>query len=190
MKKISLVLTTCLLSVGCQVHDYYYMSFESAPGAEVLAYGDVALRGGDRTVGSSPIPISYKLIRERYTVLLNIDIGSWYPASFVKAVSLEGVELEIVPGKRSCAYFDLRPSYLLPPYDRRGWTDEWHYGWVWGHSHSPARPGSEDCLYKNAGDKPLMMNFTVMDSIGSILGEESIPFTIHKNGIHIMSDSL
>ncbi|MGI9251119.1 MAG: hypothetical protein ACR2PR_07975 [Pseudohongiellaceae bacterium] len=172
MKKISLVLTICLLSVGCVPipFDLYYMSFESAPGAEVLAYGKSAL---PRTIGDSPMPINYKLTREEYTVFLDIDTEYW-PASFVRVESVKGLELKIVPIVKfmNCGYFDRHI------YGEKGLKYEW------GRIHG------KECPYEGFYNEEQLMKFTVVDSTGSILGEESIPFTFHENGIYIGYDWL
>ncbi|MGI9251120.1 MAG: hypothetical protein ACR2PR_07980 [Pseudohongiellaceae bacterium] len=162
--------------VGCVPVPFklFYMSFESAPDVEVLAYGKFDLY---RTIGDSPMPISYKLTREEYTVLLDTHTESWYPASFLRAESSEGLELKIVPVRNpgSLGYFDTMST-------------KYHYA---GRGMRYVCRGNESCPYENPHNEgQQFIKFTVVDSIGSILGEESIPFTLHRNGIFIENDSI
>ena len=125
------------------------------------------------------MPVLYALYREKYTLLIEIDLDSYPPASFVKAESneLEGQDLRVGGLARGswCSRFD---SYVV------GAKTGEFLRYVWGGGRSA------ECSNREFSAEERTFTLRIVDEADNFLGEEILAFTIVKNGSFIEYDSL
>lgn len=179
----SAVFTALILSACVpQVYSYWYMSLENVSGVDILEYGtpDLGWHFFHETM-----PIRYRIDREKYHLLFEVDRGGHRPNLRVTAISLDGRILRlsgkggnILPGCMGIAYYDIVRGYLSldPPED-------------------PLRPYKLEFNYacKPTGDRPgdaMRMIIRIVSNLGDVFAEESIPFELKKNGLYMIMDAV
>ena len=188
MRKTILFLFVAFLISSCVVtHGYYYISLEEIPGIKTLAYGK-SERGNIRS--HEAMPVEYELSRDRYILLIEIDRKSNWPASYIRAKSLEGLDLQVKVTADVEAVREgraPRTPYTCSGFDFFAFDTEndtlLRYEW-WGFFEG------EICSLRNISADDLTMRFRVMDNAGNLLGEERLPFRLIRNGLMIEYDVL
>lgn len=179
MKRIVIIFTTLLFSVGCmsKSFDYKYISLEQFEGIQVISHGRSEL---SRLKSDNEMPIRYELARENYVLIFELDKKNHWPSVFVSSVSLSNVGLIIEAiAVGDCGGFD-------------DWGIQYKIDnlqalrYVW----SPAF--NRNCQVSGNEDYPSqqMIGFVVKDQGGNILGEEKLPFTLIRNGTYYEKDGL
>jgi hypothetical protein len=164
------LITVATLVSGCapMVTRYRHLSLSDVDHMVVTRTGRPALQGHARLF-IRPMPLAYRLEREHYTLLFEVDPER--PTSlYVGVTSAHGVHalrFAAVPGGGCIRVWP--PDAALRP-------DRWLYSWM----SCPPRAPAPDRL----------MRFSVLDAHGDVAGEEVIPFTLDGNGFYMYLDAI
>lgn len=171
-KAISLALSiVAAATVGCvpQVSRFRYLSFEEVPGISVESVAPVEL---ENLVSGPTIPIRYSLVRENYKLLINIDAHSYLPNATIELANSNGYRLVTRPLR------GMRIDRPTPCGSYNGISasgDRFEFSWI--ICGDTANPGE------------LVVAFDVVAKGGEVM-EEAIPFTLRKDGVYWLRDSL
>ena len=168
--------------------DYYHVSFEDTPSVEVLHYGepeqaDTWLRKigrNDEVWGAMPMPTEYMLHRDEYTVYIELDMSRdnvYVGGFYLRATTPEGDSLRLrVMNSSRCGGLALSRS----PWGR--------YSCGGGVLRGGRRAIEPAPPCQTLSESSCVVKFVIRD--GSVLGEESLPFTVKANGTIVYFDSL
>ena len=179
MRKFITFSIVCSLCAGCvpQSYDYEYISLDQIDGIEILEYGRPEF---DQIRSDKDMPTKYRLNREGYTVILDLDTRSTHPAVFVSAESMLGSPLNIEPAYGS----DCGSFYDLPTSKPQGLETASRYEWA------PAyHPECMDIPVKELSSQQVIA-FNVFNDSDTKLGEETLGFQLKTNGHFTQIDAL
>ncbi|MBC6906075.1 hypothetical protein DWB84_11455 [Saccharophagus sp. K07] len=147
--------------VGCVATstNYYYLSLEKTPGAQVVAVSKLNL---EKLYGNSKMPTVYQINRADYE--LKIQVGDGYQPSLQVSVKTNGLFLK--PNRDLKVKSEsgvICSSYELDKENPIRMTFDW----------------SAEC---RSDDIPKHISFYVVNRKGEIIAQEKIPFLVKRNG--------
>ena len=162
-----------------RVYDHYYMSFENTPSVEVMHYGKP-----DRLRWGKAVPLEYILRRDGYTIKIEsgfVTLSRTSVAeSFIQALAPDGWNLHVSLLKESSCTADGRSGNDMSRSDNRRHITLYYYCVVHGIRRSPGPlcQTGDECVVRLA----------VTNSRGDILGLETLPFEIRRNGFIVLNE--
>jgi hypothetical protein len=122
---------------------------------------------------SSEVPAQYLLERERYRVKIAIDLTSYDPQAVIE---VQGAG-EVVVAFRPEPFVRAGRARPCGSYDAfKGDRQRFMFSWV--------------ICGEDADASEFVVAFDIFDEMGSLVGEERIPFELKRNGVFWASDSL
>ena len=174
MKNITLFFVISLIS-GCVpiTYEYYYLSFENISDVKVLAYGTSKI---SYLRSHESMPVLYELNRSGYKLTIEVDQQSKQPAVFIRAKNVDGQNLKVIAiPNNGCGGFDFLTVDI---------EDQEFLRYKWFGVMKSA------CKNKELSTNERMVTFQVMGQTDKILGEESLLFTLIRNGTFVEYDAI
>jgi hypothetical protein len=163
-------LVVLLMSFGCAVSRYQYISLADQPDVKVEAYDAPRLK---RLYFSSAIPVEYSVKRKDYKLSFRTNLDTYFPQMQIGASGSDGEPLRMTQQAARRARSDRAvPCGSFGSIDTNG-TNELRFSWV-------------TCA--DAGADERYISFDVTSAAGQLLGREDIPFELVSDGFYVLPD--
>ena len=185
---IAAVLLAVVARACTNWYEYYYMSFADVAGITVVAYGTPP---PSRT-GSSyhrSMPVVYRLARDGYDIVIEVDYANPVPMAIIGAEDSAGWILRVEDASRKD---DLRcgnVDFLIYRYSEFGILGEAKPSLRYVRNMRGTYSVTSSCLGE-LDDTGLQIRLRVLDDSGGVLGEETLPFRIVRNGMSSHIDAI
>ena len=183
--RLAIAISGVLFAGACAPNliEYYYMSFVDIPGIKVLEYGksDAGI-----SLGHKEMPLRYELRRNKYTLLLSMDVQSIGGGGGAVMLKTDHKDLHVrvvsTPKEHSisgsCGVAGFGGQRTLDE------LKEWKALHLWGRA--VAYCGKTELGRRVLFDQmPGVLDYQIINNDGNIVAEERLHFTLVRNGTYI-----
>ena len=162
-------LVVIFLILALRFNDFYYLSLAGVEAIEVLEMGVVER---DRVFFHDPMPIRYRLSRDAYVIEINRNLDHGSPTIWIKAATPAGANLALEQSRddRCDSWWDFSQN-------------SGYYEYSWSNLRNCLPVGEE-------AEERQVIGLVVRNEAGDVIGEESLPFEIVRNGTIVRIDSI